>query len=138
MSARWVLSAAHCFDQKESVRAIVAAAGMIDRRNPSHVSYAFEVFLHHFYGGAGTLKYDVALLKVRIMPPGRFWRMLTISITLIGIAYGSLRDEGDNILFCSLQVEDPFPLNEFIKPVKLPTQPEDVITGEVTYSGFGQ
>lgn len=63
----WVLSAAHCFDDPPRHK-IELNAGMMNgrRRGPTQTSKCFDVFLHKLWGGLETMKYDVALLKVRV------------------------------------------------------------------------
>lgn len=77
MSERWVLSAVHCFvgnyplDRTPS-RAIFQnfglVAGMIDTHQlnpPTQFRGIDDVIPHPKWGGRRTMKYDVALVKVR-------------------------------------------------------------------------
>lgn len=67
MNERWVLSAAHCFDD-ELIFRVNVSAGMIKRRKPGkhhQPRLAVRIIQHPRWGGVITMKYDVALLKVR-------------------------------------------------------------------------
>uniref|UniRef100_A0A8C0WBL5 Transmembrane protease serine 9 n=1 Tax=Castor canadensis TaxID=51338 RepID=A0A8C0WBL5_CASCN len=72
IGARWLVSAAHCFNELQAPGAWVAAAGSTQLRGPEAVRARVEQITRHPRYDADTADFDVAVLRLgRPLPLGR-------------------------------------------------------------------
>lgn len=68
IDARWVLSAAHCFDADQNPFIYSVEVGLIQRDDAAaQFREVVDIVLHNLWGTMGAMAYDMALVKVRLV-----------------------------------------------------------------------